>query len=136
MAETTYEGMFLLDSNKYSANSEAVAREVLGLLEKAGAKVLASRPWQEGRLAYPIAGHRKGLYFLTYFSMESRQLHEVTRLVKFHEAILRHLVIKLDPALIAPMLAMASGHGDVVSSFKDPEAEPAVVAAVAVDVAT
>lgn len=132
MAEITYEGMFLLDSNKFAANPDATGGEVHALIERAGGKVLASRPWQDGRLAYSINGHRKGLYFLTYFSIDSRQIHEINRLVKFNETILRHLLIKLDPALVAPMLAMASGKGEVVSSFKDPDADAGVPAVSAV----
>lgn len=123
MSEITYEGMFLLDSNKYAANPDGTTGEVLAIIERAGGKVLASRPWQDGKLAYPIDGHRRGLYFLTYFSMDSRKLHEIARLVKFNESILRHLLIKLDPALVEPMLAMASGRGDVVSSFAHAESE-------------
>ena len=122
--------MFLLDSNKYASNSDGVSGEVMAILERAGAKVLASRPWQDSKLAYAINGHRKGMYFLTYFSMDSRGLHEITRLCKFNESILRHLIIKLDPALVEPMLAMASGRGEIVSSFKDTDAMPAAVAAV------
>src|ERR1700748_2837991 len=109
--------MFLLDSNKFAANPDGLGGEVHALIERAGGKVLASRPWQDGRLAYSIDGHRKGLYFLTYFSIDSLQIQEINRLVKFNETILRHLLIKLDPALVAPMLAMATGKGEVVSSF-------------------
>ena len=128
MSEVTYEGMFLLDSNKYASNPDAVIGEISAILDKAGAKLLASRPWQEGKLAYPMDGHRKGLYFLTYFSMDSKGLHEVNRLCKFNETIIRHLILKLDPALVEPMLAMATGRGEIVSTFKDTDSEPIVAA--------
>lgn len=119
MAEVTYEGMFLLDSNRYAANPDGTKGEVTAILERVGAKVLATRPWLDGKLSYPIKGHRKGLHFLTYFTADSRQVHEVDRLCKFNESILRHLVIKLHPALVGPMLAMATGRGEVVSSFHE-----------------
>lgn len=122
MANVTYEGMFLLDSNKYAVNPEGVKGEVLALLERVGAKVLATRPWQDGKLAYAIDGHRKGLHFLVYFSMDSLQLVELERLVKFNETILRNMVIKLPVALIEPMLAMATGKGEVVTTFRDSDA--------------
>ncbi|HEY3964290.1 MAG TPA: 30S ribosomal protein S6 [Planctomycetaceae bacterium] len=118
----TYEGMFLLDSNKYGVNPEGVKGEVLALLERIGAKVLATRPWQDGKLSYAIDGHRKGLHFLVYFSMDSLHLVELERLVKFNETILRHMVIKLPVALIEPMLAMATGKGEVVTTFRDSDA--------------
>ncbi|MBI3866695.1 MAG: 30S ribosomal protein S6 [Planctomycetia bacterium] len=122
MATVTYEGMFLLDSNKYAVNPDGVKGEVLALLERVGGKVLATRPWQDGKLSYAINGHRKGLHFLVYFSMDSRSLVELERLVKFNESILRHMVIKLPVALIEPMLAMATGKGEVVTTFRDSDA--------------
>lgn len=122
MANVTYEGMFLLDSNKYAVNPDGVKGEVTALLERVGATVLATRPWQDGKLAYAIDGHRKGLHFLVYFSMDSLHLVELERLVKFNETILRHMVIKLPVALIEPMLAMATGKGEVVTTFRDTDA--------------
>lgn len=122
MSEVTYEGMFLLDSNRYGANPQGVSGEVLALLERVHAKVLATRPWQDGKLSYAIDGHRKGLHFLVYFSMDSEHLTELDRLVKFNESILRHMVIKLPVALIEPMLAMATGRGEIVTTFHDNDA--------------
>jgi small subunit ribosomal protein S6 len=122
LSTVTYEGMFLLDTNKYAANPQGVTGEVLAILERVGAKVLATRPWQDGKLAYAIDGNRKGLHFLVYFSMDSLHLTEVDRLVKFNETILRHMVIKLPVALIEPMLAMATGKGEVVTTFRDTDA--------------
>lgn len=130
MADVTYEGMFLLDSNKYATNSQGLTGEVTAILERVGAKVLAARPWQEGKLSYPIKGHRKGTHYLVYFSLDSRKVHEIDRLVKFNEAILRHLLIKLHPALVQPMLALATGQGQpqALSTFHDSDAEPIVAA--------
>src|ERR1051326_7119919 len=92
LSNVTYEGMLLLDSNRYAANPQGVSGDVTALLERVGAKVLAPRPWQDGKLSYSIKGHRKGLHFLVYFSMDSRQLHELDRLAKFNESILRHMI--------------------------------------------
>jgi len=111
--------MFLLDSNRYASNPQGTTSEVVGLLERVGAKVLATRPWQDGKLAYPIDGHRKGLHFLTYFSAESKQIHEIDRLVKFNESILRHMIVKLPAKLVEPMIAMATGQGEVITTFRD-----------------
>lgn len=120
MATTqTYEGMFILDSNKYASNPDGLTGEVTAIIERAGGKVLAQRPWQDGKLAYAIEGHRKGMYFLTYFSCDTQGIKELDRLVGFNEAILRHMTLKLDPSLVEPMLAMATGSGGIVSSFKD-----------------
>jgi small subunit ribosomal protein S6 len=137
VAAVTYEGMFLLDSNKYASNPQGTTGEVLGMLEKIGAQVLATRPWQDGKLAYAIEGQRKGLHFLTYFTVESRKVHELDRMVKLNESVLRHLIIKLPEKLIAPMVDMANGKGEVITTFHDSDSSSAltevVPAAVAVD---
>lgn len=117
----TYEGMFILDSNKYASAPDTVAGEVLAMLTRVGATLLASRPWQDSKLTYAINKHRKGVYYLTYFTVDTQKLTELNRLVKLSEVILRHLTLKLDPALIEPMVAMAQGRGEVVSTFKDTE---------------
>jgi small subunit ribosomal protein S6 len=134
VAAVTYEGMFLVDSNKYASNPQGTTGEVLGMLEKIGAQVLATRPWQDGKLAYAIDGQRKGMHFLTYFTVESRKVHELDRMVKLNESVLRHLIIKLPEKLIAPMVDMANGKGEVITTFHDSDSSsladvvPAVVA--------
>ena len=117
MALNTYEGMFLLDSGKYASNPDGITKEVLGILEKSGSTVLASRPWQDGKLAYPINGHKKGLYFLVYFNMDGVHLPEITRACKLNETIIRQLVLKVEPELVEPLLAMATGEGVPLTNF-------------------
>lgn len=94
MAEKLYEGMFLLDSGKFAEDPEGVTQSVMGLLEKIDGTVVVHRPWQDGRLAYPVDGHRKGLHYLACFRMDSLRLPELDRACKLNEFVLRHLVIK------------------------------------------
>lgn len=103
----TYECMFLLDTNKVSGDVGAAAEQLHALLEKHGAEVLASRPWDERRLTYPIKGHKKGLFYLTYFQATGAKLVEMERDISLNEMILRTLVLKIDPKLVDAMLAMA-----------------------------
>ncbi|MHC4401950.1 MAG: 30S ribosomal protein S6, partial [Planctomycetota bacterium] len=67
MAESVYEGMFLLDSGRYSRDPAAVSGQIPSMIQEAGGELLVSRLWEERRLAYPIRGNRKGTYWLTYF---------------------------------------------------------------------
>ena len=119
MADNVYEGMFLLDSNRFAADSNAVTSELTRILEKSGATVLAARPWQDTKLAYTIEGHRKGLYYLLYFRMDGTALPEVNLACKRSDVVLRQLILRLDPALVEPMLALATGEGGALSSFKE-----------------
>ena len=120
--EKLYEGMFLLNSGKYASDPDGVSNQVVGILEKAGATVVAHRPWQDGRLAYLIEGHRKGLHFLTYFRMDGQGLSDVTRACKLNDVILRHLVIKQPKKLFDAMVAALNG--DEASKQPSPEKTP------------
>ncbi len=104
MAEKYYEGMFLLDSGQYANNPQKAEEEVLQILEKAGAKVVAHRPWQESKLAYPIEGHTKGLYYLTFFSMENNGVPQIDRACKLSGLVLRHLVLRHPKVLFDAMV--------------------------------
>jgi small subunit ribosomal protein S6 len=102
-----YECMFLLDTTKVAGDVQAAAKQLHATLEKYQAEVLASRPWDERRLAYPINGQKKGLYYLIYFRGDSKRLVEIEHEVKLNETVLRHQVIKIHPKLEETMLTLA-----------------------------
>ena len=107
MGLNTYECMVLLDPNKVSGDVPAAGKQLQSVLERHHAEVLASRPWDERRLAYSIKGHKKGLYYLTYFRTEGNNLTEIERDFALNEMILRTLTLKVDPKLVDAMLALA-----------------------------
>src|ERR1051325_853178 len=107
MAQNTYECMFLLDSNRVAGDIPAAAQQLHAILERNHAEILASRPWDERRLAYPIKGHKKGLYYLTYFRTEAKNLLNIERDVALSELILRSLVLLVDPKMVELQLAVA-----------------------------
>lgn len=107
MAETVYEGLFILDSNKYARDPAGTSGEVTGLIERFGGKLMVSRLWDERRLAYPINGQRKGTYWLTYFTLDSLKLTPLTREYEISEGILRQLILKVHPKLVDALIAHA-----------------------------
>ncbi len=109
MAAGHYEGMFILNSGKFGADPDAAAAEVSGIIEKIGGEVVAHRPWQDTKLAYPIDGHRKGLYYLVFFTAESTRLNEINRIVQLNENVIRHMVISHQQDLFSRMVEMIGG---------------------------
>src|SRR5262245_30691903 len=107
MAANVYECMFILDTNKVAGDQAGVAKTLQGILERNQAEVLASRPWAEQKLAYPIKNHKKGLYYLTYFRTEGKNLVNIERDLQLNETVLRSMVLKVDPKLVEIMLQMA-----------------------------
>jgi small subunit ribosomal protein S6 len=107
MPANIYECMFLLDTNKVAGDVPNAAKQLHGILERNNAEILASRPWDERRLAYPIGNHKKGLYYLTYFRTEGKNLTGIDHDCRLSELILRQMVLKVHPKLVDTMLALA-----------------------------
>ena len=107
MAANVYECMFLLDTNKVSGDVPGAAKQLQSILEKHKAEVLASRPWDERRLAYPIEKHKKGLFYLMYFRAEGKIMQELDHDFKLNEMIIRSMVLHIEPKLVDTMLALA-----------------------------
>jgi small subunit ribosomal protein S6 len=107
MPARVYECLFLLDTNKVAGDVPAAAKQIHAILERHHAEILASRPWDERRLAYPVNGHKKGLYYLTYFRTEGKNLLGIEHDVALNEMILRSLVLHVDDKHVDTMLAIA-----------------------------
>ncbi len=107
MAANTYECMFLLDPSKVSGDLAGAAKQVENILTKNHAELLASRQWDERRLAYPVRGQKKGLYYLTYFRSEGKNLVNIERDCALNETILRYLALRVHPKMVDTMLALA-----------------------------
>ena len=91
-----YEGMFILDPAKFARDPGAAAQQVADLITTHGGTVLAARLWDERKLAYPINGHKKGVYWLTYFKMPGGGLTSLERQCEITDEIIRKLVLKVD----------------------------------------
>jgi len=123
-----YEGMFILDASKFARDPAGSAQQIVGLIEQFGGTVLASRLWDERKLAYPIKGHKKGVYWLTYFNMPSANLTALERQCEITDDILRKLVLKIEPR-IADALVQHALAGETVQRWA-----PATAAAAAAPV--
>ncbi len=119
MAETTvaekptveklYEGMFLLDSGRFATDAKGSADQILAMIQKAGGSIVAHRPWQDGRLAYAIKGHRKGLHYLVYFKMPGAGVKDLKRACSLNELVLRHVLVNHPQILFDAMVQAISG---------------------------
>ncbi|MFO0904190.1 MAG: 30S ribosomal protein S6 [Pirellulales bacterium] len=110
MAQNVYETLFILDSNKYARDPGGVSGGIGELVQKCGGEVLASRLFNEQKLAYPIDGHRKGTYWLTYFRLDSKQLSVWNRQCQLNEAIVRQMTLRVDPRLADVLVQHALGN--------------------------
>lgn len=114
MPVNTYEGMFVLDSAKVAVSWDEAVKHVHDILAKHNAEVVASRQWDERRLAYPVDGHKKGTYFLAFFRVDGESIREIEADCKLSEVVLRDLILKVHPKLadltISQAMTSTPGH--------------------------
>jgi small subunit ribosomal protein S6 len=107
LAANVYEGLFILDSNRYGRDPDAVSNQIPAMIEKLGGEILASRLWEERRLAYAIKGQRKGTYWLCYFRLDSLKLVDLRRQCQITDDILRVMFLKVEPRIVDALVAHA-----------------------------
>lgn len=135
MPINAYEGMFILDSNRYGRDPAGISAQLNDAVTKLGGEILVSRLWEERRLAYPIAGHRKGTYWLSYFKLDSQQLTTLNRELHLNDNVLRSLVLKVDARIVDTLVQHAlAGPTEANRLPRRSESIPRPVAAVAVEV--
>ena len=127
MATQVYEGMFILDPNHYAKDPGGTSGQVNDILTRLGAEILVSRLWDERKLAYPIDGHRKGTYWLTYFRLDSGKLAALDREFHLNESVLRKLVLVVEPRLVDALVEHAKT--GATPEGRSPELGPARVKA-------
>lgn len=113
MIQSVYECMIIFDSNRYARDQGGVSGQVAEMVEKCGGEILANRLWNEQKLAFPIKGHKKGTYWLTYFRMDTAKLVDFERACHLNDNILRKLVLKVEPRLVEPLVSHALGKSQI-----------------------
>jgi small subunit ribosomal protein S6 len=119
-----YDCFFLFDSNKFNRDPGGVAAKTHKMIESLGGEILASRLWEERKLAYLVNGQSKGTYWICYFNLNTSKLVELNRAFQLDENILRHLVIRVDPRLVDTLVAHTLGKstGPVGATLTEPVA--------------
>jgi small subunit ribosomal protein S6 len=107
LAQNVYEGLFIFDSNKYSRDQAGVSGQIAEFVRKCGGEMIVSRLWEERRLAYPINGQRKGVYWLTYFKLDSQHVGTIERECQLSESVMRCLVLKVDARIVDALVSHA-----------------------------
>lgn len=98
MSEDTqkmYEGLFLFPQAAIS-NLDAASSHVQDMLTKVGAELIAFRKWDDRRLAYPIKGNKRGVFFLAYFKVVGTVIGSLERNLLLSEEVLRFMITRCD----------------------------------------
>ena len=88
-----YELVLILDAKLNADEKEAVAKEVSGLINRYGGKVINSRVWIERhKLTFPIKKRQEGSYYLVNFEGEGSIVKKLDTDLRIHEKVLRFSV--------------------------------------------
>ena len=99
--------MFVLDSTKVAVNWDESVRHVHDILTKHESDIVASRQWDERRLAYPIKGHKKGTYLLTFFKVDGEKIREIDADCRLSDLVLRQQILQVPTKLIDQLVNQA-----------------------------
>ena len=90
-----YELMFVVnvaDEEKI----KAAVQLVQDVIKKIGGTVDKVDEWGKRALAYEVKKQREGYYLVVDFQADSAQISELDRVIKIHEEIIRHIIVKLE----------------------------------------
>lgn len=90
-----YEVMFIVDI----ANEEviqAAVKLVQDTIVRIGGTVIKVDEWGKRHLAYEVKHQNEGYYVVIDFEADPSQIAELDRIIKIHEEIIRHIIVKQD----------------------------------------
>ena len=93
-----YELLYIIPSSFADAEVEGVQKTVAGIVQEAGGEVFKDESLGKIKLAYPINHVRHGTYILVYFTAETNQIKDLDNKLRLNDEVLRHTIVKLDPA--------------------------------------
>ena len=96
-----YEIVFLVHPDQ-SEQVPAMIERYKGMISAGAGRVHRLEDWGRRQLAYPITKVHKAHYVLMNIESDRKTLDELTGAFRFSDAVLRHLVVQMDEAVIEP----------------------------------
>jgi small subunit ribosomal protein S6 len=108
-----YEIVFLVHPDQ-SEQVPAMIERYKGMIAAGEGRVHRLEDWGRRQLTYPIAKVHKAHYVLMNIECDQKTLNDLTGAFRFSDAVLRHLVVKMDSAVTepSPMAKAADEDGD------------------------
>ena len=123
-----YEVVFIVHPDQ-SEQVPAMIERYKTLVSTHGGAIHRLEDWGRRQMAYPIQKVHKAHYVLMNIEIDQTALTELEHAFKFNDAVLRHLVIKMDKAVIAPSPMMKEEKARSLNPAADSSvAEVAVIA--------
>jgi small subunit ribosomal protein S6 len=89
-----YEILLMLDPELEEARGDEILQRLRERVEADGGAWDGHEPWGRRRLAYEIDHKAEAVYHLLLFKAEPATLHEVSRVLKITDGVVRHLAVR------------------------------------------
>ena len=101
-----YEHVLIARQDLTNAQAEALIEEFSAVLKENGGTTVTSEYWGLKTMAYKINKNRKGHYALMKTDAPAPAVHEMERLMRLHEDVMRTLTIKVSAHTEGPSVQM------------------------------
>jgi small subunit ribosomal protein S6 len=101
-----YEHVFIARQDLSNAQAEGLVEHFGTVLADNGGKVVDSEYWGVKTMAYKINKNRKGHYAFLKTDAPAPAVHEMERLMRLHDDVMRVLTIKVDAHDDGPSIQM------------------------------
>ena len=130
-----YEMVFIVHPDQSEQVPAMIARYRANIAARGGS-IHRLEDWGRRQMAYPIQKIHKAHYVLMNIECDLETLNELEHGFKFNDAVLRHLTMKCDAAVITPSPMMKEDKSrDMMEGAAPKAAEPAAPIAPAAPVA-
>ena len=100
-----YEICFIVHPDQ-SEQVPAMVERYKGMVAARNGKVHRLEDWGRRQLAYPLAKVHKAHYVLMNIECDNETISEFEHSFRFNDAVLRHLTVKMDKAVVDPSTMM------------------------------
>jgi small subunit ribosomal protein S6 len=115
-----YELVYILNPDLPEEDLTALMERVSALATNQQAEIKSQERWEKRRLAYEIKKKREGTYVVMELRASAAAVHEMDRILKITDGVLRHLITRADEAV----KAKAKGTTTAVSTPPPPPPAP------------
>lgn len=117
-----YETIYILNTSLDAEQTAALIAKFNQVITDNGGELVKVDEWGKRRLAYEVNKNRDGYYVLTHFNAEPAVAHELERVFKINDGVIRYLVVRLEE-----VKAKAKAKAEVKAEAEAPveAAEPA-----------
>ena len=99
-----YEHVFISRQDLSAAQAESLIEHFSQVLEDQAGKVISKEYWGLKTMAYKINKNRKGHYALMKSNSPAGAIHEMERLMRLHEDVMRVMTIKVNAHTEGPSI--------------------------------